>query len=116
MNIHRTFGSVLIGIALLLGATSMTSPVFAAENGLEQYVGDEPLAFATPEEAAAAFKTALAASDMAGLAKLLGLDEAKLKGFEGISDRVAELQAAAAKLFSVKGDGDLRIVNLGTEV
>lgn len=116
MNIHRIFASALFSTALLLGATSLASPVLAAEAGYEEFVGEEPLAFATPEEAASALKTAIAAGDLTALAKLLGLDEAKLKGFEGISDRVGELQAAAAKLFSVKAEGDLRIVQLGAEV
>jgi hypothetical protein len=106
----------LFGAALLLGAMALPVSSRADNTGIQQYIGAEPTAYSTPEEAAAAFKAALAASDMAGLAKLLGLDEAKLKGFEGITDKVAELKTASAKLFTVEADGDRRIVNLGTEV
>ncbi len=116
MTIRRTLTSTLLGAVLLLGATSLATPVLAAESGLDQYVGEAPTAFATPDEAVAAFKAALAADDFAGLAKLLGLDAAKLKGAEGIADRVAEIRAGAAKLLTVKEDGDQRILNLGDKV
>jgi hypothetical protein len=116
MSIQRKSVFALFGAALLLGAMALPAPVRADNTGIQQFIGAEPTAYSTPEEAAAAFKTALAAGDMAGLAKLLGLDEAKLKGFEGITEKVAELQAASAKLFAVEADGDRRIVNLGTDV
>jgi hypothetical protein len=116
MTFQRTIAFALLVAALLLGATSHSAPVLAAETGIERFVGEEPTAFAAPEEAVDAFTAALAAGDLAGLARLLGLDETRLKSFEGIAQRVAELQAAAKKLVSVKAEGDLRIVNLGTEV
>ena len=116
MTIYRTLSAALLGATLLLGATSLATPVLAAESGLEQFVGAEPTAFATPEEAVAAFKAALAANDLDGLAKLLGLDAAKLKGAEGITDRLTEIRAGAAEFLSVKGEGDQRVISLGTKV
>jgi hypothetical protein len=116
MTIHCTPASTLLAAVLLLGASSLAAPILAAESGPEQYVGEAPTAFTTPDEAVAAFKAALAADDFAGFAKLLGLDAAKLKGAEGIADRVAEIRAGAAKLVAVREDGEQRILNLGPEV
>ena len=55
-------------------------------------------------------------ADLAAVATLLGLDPAKLKTADGIADRLSEMQAAAAKLISVSGEGDRRIISLGPQV
>ena len=116
MTHHRTFSKVLFGAALLLGSTALAMPVVAAESRIEQYVGEAPTAFATPEEAVAAFKSALAADGYDALATLLGLDAAKVKAADGIDERIAEIRAGVAKLLAIKEDGDQRILNIGPEV
>ena len=76
----------------------MTAISLAAEPGVEEYVGDVPTAFAKPEDAMAALKAGLEATDVDGLAKLLGLDPAKLKSADGLADRLAELKDGASEL------------------
>jgi hypothetical protein len=116
MTIKHTLSSAMFGAAVLFGATSLASPVQAAEAGLEQYIGEAATQFADPASAIDAFKSTLAANDANGFAKLLGLDPAKLKGAEGIMDRFAEIRDAAAKLVNLDGEGDQRILNLGDKV
>ncbi len=116
MTIYRTLASALFGAALLLGTTAFVAPTYAVASEGEQYLGEAASQFADPEAAVTAFKAALAANDFDGLAKMLGFDPAKLKSAEGIMDRFAEIRDAAAKLVSVEGDGDQRVLRLGDKV
>jgi hypothetical protein len=113
MTIHRTLSSALLGAALVLTVPSF---VQAEETGVEKFIGEAATQFAGPDAAAAAFKAALAANDMQGVAKVLGLDPAKLEGAEGISDRFSEIRDSAARFTKVEGDGDRRVVILGDKV
>ena len=116
MTIHRTFASALLGATLLMGTAALQAPLHAATSGIEAFAGADPTSFASPEEAVTAFTASLAAGDLAALAKLLGLDEARLKSYDGIGDRLAELQVAAKQLVSVKPEGDVRVISLGAAV
>ena len=116
MTIHRKLSSAVLGVALVLGITPLASLVLAAETGIEQYIGAAPIQFADPTAAADAFKAALAANDFDGLARLLGLDPAKLKDAEGIMDRFEEIRQGAAKLLSMGGADDLKIISIGDKV
>jgi len=117
MIIHRNVAAALLGTALLLTHHGLATQALAAAatESIDRFKGAEAPTFATPEEAVAAFKTAIAADDVGSLAKLLGLDAGRLKTVDGLADRLAEIRAAAAKLVNVETDGDLRIINLGTE-
>jgi len=117
MKIHRKICTALLGVGLLLGATSLSAPVWSADEArLERFVGAEPTVFETPEDAVTAFKVAIAADDYDSLALLLGLDVDALKKAEEIDERVSEIREGAAKLMSVEEDGDRRILKIGYEV
>lgn len=116
---HRTLFSAVLAAAtlgFLATAPDFTSKAQAAEYSIQDLAGADSTAFATPEEAVAALKSTLAASDIDALAVLLGLDAAKVKSFEGIGDRLKEIAASAAKQVTVADDGDSRVVQLGAEV
>ena len=116
MNLRFTLASAAVGAALILGATALASPVMAADQRIDRFVNGPAPRFADPEAAVAAFKTALAANDFEGLAKLLGLDAGKARNADGITERFTEIRAAAAKLTAMSGDGDQRIVSVGDQV
>jgi hypothetical protein len=96
--------------ASFLAASSLTA---AAAPDIAKYMGAAPESFATPEEAGESLKSGLAAKDVTGLAKLVGLDAAAMTGSDGFDERLGELQDAAAERFQVVGDGDSRTVILG---
>jgi len=117
MNMHRKICSALFGFGLLLGATSLSPVVWAADEArFERFVGAEPTVFETPEDAVTAFKAAVSANDYDGLALLLGLDADELKKAEGIGERVSEIRDGTSKLLSIEEDGDQRILKIGYEV
>ncbi|WP_373505555.1 DUF2950 family protein [Aestuariivirga sp.] len=113
---QKTFSLALVGAALLFGSVSMPAISLAAEPGVEEYVGEVPTAFANPEDAMAALKAGLDATDVDELAKLLGLEPAKLKSAEGLADRLAEIKDGASELITIESDGDTRIISIGREV
>lgn len=106
----------MLAVAFLAAAPDFAVKAEAAEYSIQDLAGADSSAFATPEEAVAALKSALTANDLDAVAGLLGLDAAKLKAFEGISDRLKEIATAAAKQVTIADDGDSRIVQLGPEV
>jgi len=117
MTIHRT-----TIIALLLGTAIISAPAFSraeetAQSSIERFVGDEPPSFATPDEAVAAFRAAIASDTPEAIGKLLGLDVEALKKADGLSERLAEIREDAAQLTSVRPEGEnTRIITIGTQV
>lgn len=77
---------------------------------------DEPPEFDDPSQAVDAFKAALKANDLAALAKLLGLDVAKLKADENTMSAFAEIREAAAAQIVVQDMDDRKILNLGNKL
>ncbi len=116
MTLNRLLKCTVFGAALLLGAAGPNAPVVAQELGLEKYLGDTAPQFADPAAAVDAFKAALAANDMDGVARMLGLDPVKLKDAEGLAERFAEIRQGAQKLLTVSGGDDRRIISLGDKV
>jgi hypothetical protein len=116
VTIKQMISAALIGTAVLLSPALTAAPALALSQSLEDFIGKEPPLFETPEAAVEAFKATMAKGDLAELAALLGLDAEKLKGVDGIGDRIAELQAATTKLVTVKGEGKERIISIGSEV
>ena len=117
MNMHRKICSALFGFGLLLGATSLSPVVWAADEArFERFVGAEPTVFETPEDAVTAFKAAVSANDYDGLALLLGLAADELKKAEGIDERVSEIREGMRKILTVEEDGDQRILKIGYDV
>jgi hypothetical protein len=107
----RILASAALGIALLLNSASLAPA--ADQSSFDKYVGEDPPEFPDADAAVAALKTALSAGDLDGVARLMGLDAAKLKGAEGIEDRFEQIRKAAEKRVSVTGDDTQRMVALG---
>ncbi len=116
MTFNQILKCTVVGANLLFGTAALTAPVLAQELGLENYRGEKAPQFADAGAAVDAFKAALAANDMDGVAMLLGLDPVKLKGAEGMADRFAEIRTGAQKLLSVTGGDDRKMINLGDKV
>jgi hypothetical protein len=116
MSIRHVISAAALGVAALLLAQGGAVPAFALAPSLQGFISGKPLQFDTPETAVTAFRHALARSDLAALATLLGLDPAKLKSADGIADRLSEMRSAAERLISVSGDGDKRVISLGKDV
>ena len=114
--LNQTFAFAALGLGLLMTATLLSAPVLATESGLQRFAGEAAPAYADPTVAVDAFKSALAANDMDGLARLLGLDPLKLKSVEGISGTFDQMRAGAARLTSVEGSGDRRVLKLGDKL
>ncbi|MDQ6434247.1 DUF2950 domain-containing protein [Mesorhizobium sp. LHD-90] len=76
---------------------------------------DPPL-FDNAEAAIAAFKKTLADNDFDGLAKLLGLDAAKLKSAEGVTDTFAQIREGAAKKVVVADIENGKILQIGDKL
>ena len=110
------FPSAAAATALLLVAASLATPVPAAEAGPEQYLGEAAVAFASPDAAVEAFKNTLAADDLDGLAKLLGLDPATVRDAEGVAERFEAMRAAAARQVILERDEDQYVITLGRVV
>jgi hypothetical protein len=79
MTLKQLFKYTVVGAALMLGTASINAPVVAQELGMEKYLGVKAPQFADPAAAVDAFKAALAANDLDGVARMLGLDPVKLK-------------------------------------
>lgn len=116
MKIRHIVSAAALGAAVLLLHPAGITPSLALTPSLERFVGGKPQRFDTPEAAVSAFKEALAGDDLAAMARLLGLDLARLKKADEIAERMEALRAAAGKLVSVRGTGDSRTLSLGPEV
>jgi hypothetical protein len=77
---------------------------------------DDPPVFDDPLKAVEAFKTKLAADDFEAVARLLGLDAAKLRTEQSALDTYAGLRTGAAERVVVKTLDDRRIVEIGRDL
>jgi hypothetical protein len=103
--------SLLGGTAIIAG---MPLGAISAEQAIDDFAGQaEPPAFATPEEAVAAFKTALAANDFEKVAGILGLDAAKVKAGEGSAETFEAIREGAARSIITRDEGGSKILVLG---
>ncbi|WP_421694037.1 DUF2950 domain-containing protein [Aestuariivirga sp.] len=108
--------AMLLGAAIVIGPTALTAPAQAMSDELGTYLGAEPTLFDTPDAAIAAFKDTMAKGDIAAIAKLLGLDAAKVEKADGIPDTIQEIRDAAAQGISVEEEEDQRILDLGRQL
>ena len=83
---------------------------------LSAFVGDEPTLFDTAEQGITAFKETMAKGDLAAVAKLLGLDPAKLEKAEGIAASLEQIRAATADRVQVEDEGDQQVLELGDQL
>jgi hypothetical protein len=110
----RALSFALVGLALLA-----TLPDVARAQGtyLDEYAAEaSPPAFADQNAAIAALKAALAAGDFDATAKLLGLDPARVKSFEGIQETFSDMREGAAQRVILEEDGDRAIISLGRDL
>ncbi|WP_353643110.1 DUF2950 family protein [Mesorhizobium sp. WSM2239] len=77
---------------------------------------DEPPLFDDPAPAIDAFKKALADNDFDGLAKLLGLDAARLKGAEGVMDTFEQIREGAARQLVVADIENGKALQIGDKL
>jgi hypothetical protein len=111
----KLFSAMLLGAALLVSPLAPV-PASAAGEEFAAYVGEEPTLFDTPEAGVQAFKDTMAKGDIAAIAKLLGLDPAKLETTEGIADTVQQIRDATAELVQVEDEGEQQVLDLGSQL
>jgi Protein of unknown function (DUF2950) len=117
MTRHRTFNSGLFAALMLLALPiAAAAPAVGQETSIYDYMGAKAEEFADSAAAADALKARLASNDFDGVARLLGLDPARIAKAENIKDTFESIRQRAAKLFSVQEDGEQRIIVLGDEV
>jgi hypothetical protein len=116
MNTKHLFSALLFGAAFFVSPLAAVTPAHAISQELSTFVGDEPTLFDTAEQGVAAFKEAMAKGDLAGIAKLLGLDAARLEKAEGIVASLDQIRAAAAARIKVDDEGDQQILELGDQL
>jgi hypothetical protein len=111
------FHQSLLAAALMLCVAWPTAPAGAQEVDLFTYKAAEPgPRFDAPEKAVDAFKAALTGNDFDGLARLMGLDPAKLRTSEGVMDTFERMKTDAAETVTVEAPAeDRRIIDLGRE-
>lgn len=101
----------LVSTALI--TTLWLQPAFA-EPEIGKYLGDEPPTFSDPSEAVDLFRKELAEKDVAGLAKLIGLNPDEIGKSDDFDSRLSELQGAAGERLQIVEDGpDTRKIVLG---
>ncbi len=109
-TMFRHLASAALAAALLLPLPALAvTPATMAK-----FMGAPAETFSDPAQAVDALKLRLAARDVPGLAKLLGLNPEALAQTEDLDARLAKLKDAAAKSVYVEEEGpDMRVVNLG---
>jgi hypothetical protein len=110
------FSAMLLGAALVAGTVATLSPATAATEEVGAFIGEEPTLFDTADAGIQAFKDTMAKGDLAAVAKLLGLDAAKLEKTEGIADSLQQIREATAELVQVEDDGEQKILDLGRQL
>jgi hypothetical protein len=115
-KIQFALAPTLVAIALTCGTVPLVTSLPAAASELDGYLGAAAPGFDSPETAVAAFKTTLASGNLDDLAKLLGLDPAKLKAYEGITDIFKQIQEGTAKSVQIQDDADRKILQIGDKL
>ena len=98
------FSALLLGAAMIALPVATVTPAYAISNELNAYLGDEPTLFDTADQGVQAFKDTIAKGDIAAVAKLLGLDPARLEKSEGIADILSEIRDATAEMVQVNDE------------
>lgn len=116
MIIRNLASAMLLGAALAFGGITAATPATASTAELETYLGAEPTLFDTAEAAIQAFKDTIAKGSLADVAKLLGLDAAKLEKAEGMATMLDQIRAATAESVVVQNEDDVQILDLGNQL
>ena len=105
---------LFLAAALMLSSRCAAACLAATQSTINRFTGAPAETFADADQAVAALKLRLAAQDVPGLAKLLGLNPEELAKTEDLDARLAKLKDAAAQRVYVEAEGeDRQIVNLG---
>ncbi|BCH25037.1 DUF2950 domain-containing protein [Mesorhizobium sp. L-8-3] len=116
MNATRMLLRSLTATALVSLPLAFGSVVSFAQqdDGISSFAAAmEPPLFDTPSAAIEAFKASLAVDDFDGLAKLLGLDAAKLKAEESTKETFEQIRQGAARQVVVQDLGDRQLLQIG---
>jgi Protein of unknown function (DUF2950) len=106
--------TVLMTVGLSLGPVAATAQ---AQIDISSYAEREkPPSFADPAGAVDAFKAALTADDIGELAKLVGLDGAKLKADENATSTFEQIRDLGTKQLTVQDVEDRKVLNLGPKL
>lgn len=116
MIIKHIASAMLLGAALTFGAIAAPVPAFAMTTEVESYIGADPTLFDTAGAAVQSFKDTVAKGSLADMAKLLGLDPAKLEKAEGITAMLEQLRHATEDSVVVKEEEDREILELGRQL
>jgi hypothetical protein len=104
-------------LATSFGAISQETTGSIPTTALDEFMAaEDPPTFDNADAAVEAFKTAVTTGDVEGLAKLLGLDAAKLKAAEGTADTFAQIQKATAEQVLVAESDTQQIIQLGEKL
>ena len=114
----KLFHPLLFGpaIALTLAVASIDlsfAQVEPPENIEDYAAAEDPPVFDDPVKAVEALRSALAANDFDGVAKLLGLDAAKLRTGEGAMDTFTQIREGAARNIHVRDLEGRKIIEIG---
>lgn len=113
-SIHRILLGSVCAAGILTGL-ALAAPAFAQDDiDISSFAAaEDPPVFDTPAAATEAFKAALAKNSVDDLAKLLGLDAAKLKADKDTLDTFEQIREGAAKQVISKEVGDRTILSIG---
>ncbi len=112
--ITRNFvAAILLGTALATAPVFGNAPAFAMSKELQSFIGAEPTAFDSADAAVTAFKDAMAKGDLAAVAKLLGLDPAKVEKADNVTENLQQMREAAAQGVVAEDDDGQRVLSLG---
>ncbi|PWK63509.1 DUF2950 family protein [Aminobacter sp. AP02] len=113
-SIHRMLLGSVCAAGILTGL-ALAAPAFAEDDiDISAFAAaEDPPVFDTPAAATEAFKAALANDKLDDLAKVLGLDAAKLRTDNDTLDTFEQIRQGAAKQVVAKEVGDRTILNIG---
>ncbi|WP_026619379.1 DUF2950 domain-containing protein [Ensifer sp. WSM1721] len=112
--LHRFFLGSAIALTLAMLPTGLAFAQVMPPEKIDDYAAEEdPPAFDDPAKAVEAFKERLAANDFDGVAKLLGLDAAKLKTGEGAMETFAQIREGAARNVRVRDLEGRKVIEIG---
>ena len=112
----RFLNGLLLGSTMTLTLATIgpaLAQVKPPENFDDYAAAEDPPAFDDPAKAVEAFKERLAANDFDGLAKLLGLDAAKVRTGEDAMETFAEIREGVARNVRVRDLEGRKIIEIG---
>ena len=114
LPLRRIVGAALLASSLL----ALGAPAVAQEEiDISSFAAvEEPPTFDDPAAAVDSFKAVLDADDLEGLAKLLGLDPARLKSDDASLETFAKIREEAAKELVVDDLGDRKMLEIGEKL